>query len=69
MNRTKEKVKMSERMSVDISADSNLDAIFTEIGEFGLFQVAAFLLIFIPNALSSTFVVNYMFVAKTLDYR
>lgn len=56
-------------MSVDISADSNLDAIFTEIGEFGLFQVAAFLLIFVPNALSSTFVVNYMFVAKTLDYR
>lgn len=56
-------------MSVDISADSNLDRILTEVGEFGVYQVIAYFLISIPSALSATFVVNYMISANTLKYR
>lgn len=56
-------------MSVDISANSNLDGILNEVGEFGLFQVVTYLLICIPSALSATIVVNYMISANTLEYR
>lgn len=56
-------------MSADSTADSDLDSIFTEVGEFGIYQIAIFLLICIPNALSATFVMNYMFTANTIDYR
>lgn len=56
-------------MSIDISETSNLDSIFSEVGEFGIFQITSYLLIFIPNVLSSTFVIGYMFAAKSLDYR
>lgn len=52
-----------------MSADSNLDAILTEVGDFGKFQVITYLLICIPCAFSATMVVNYMFAANTLDYR
>lgn len=57
------------KMSIDISETSNLDSIFSEVGEFGIFQITSYLLIFIPNVLSSTFVIGYMFAAKSLDYR
>lgn len=56
-------------MSVDISADSNLDGILTEVGAFGVFQVISYFLISIPCALSATYVVNYMISANTLKYR
>lgn len=56
-------------MSVDSTAGSDLDTIFAEVGEFGIYQIAIYLLICIPNALSATFVMNYMFTANTLDYR
>lgn len=56
-------------MSVDSTADSDLDTIFAEVGEFGIYQIAIYLLICIPNALSATFVMNYMFTANTLGYR
>lgn len=51
------------------SGEGDLDTIFAEIGEFGFYQIAIFLLISIPNALSVTFIMNYMFAANTLDYR
>lgn len=57
------------KMSVDYGETSNLDTIFGEIGEFGLYQITSYLLIFIPNMLSSTFVIGYMFAAKSLEYR
>lgn len=56
-------------MSVDIAANSDLDIVFAEVGEFGIYQIALFMLMCIPNALSATFVMNYMFTANTLDYR
>lgn len=56
-------------MSMDSTADSDLDTVFAEVGEFGIYQIAIFLLICIPNALSATFVMNYMFTANTVDYR
>lgn len=52
-----------------MSTESNLDAVLTEVGEFGLFQVITYLLICIPSALSATYVVNYMVSANTLEYR
>lgn len=54
---------------MDLTAESDLDTIFAEVGEFGIYQIAIYMLICIPNALSATFVVNYMFTANTLDYR
>lgn len=56
-------------MSIDITADSNLDGILTEVGEFGLFQVVSYMLITLPCALTATFVINYMISANTLKYR
>lgn len=57
------------KMCVGTSGEGDLDTIFAEIGEFGFYQIAIFLLISIPNALSVTFIMNYMFAANTLDYR
>lgn len=56
-------------MSVDMSADSSLDTILTEVGGFGLFQIFAFALVCIPTILTATYEVNYMISANTLDYR
>lgn len=56
-------------MSVDLTAISDLDTIFAEVGEFGIYQIAIYMLICIPNAISATFVMSYMFAANTLDYR
>lgn len=47
----------------------NLDAVLTEVGEFGLFQVIIYFLICIPNALSATQVVGWMVAGNTLEYR
>lgn len=63
------KLHSNSNMSIDISEASNLDAIFGEVGEFGLYQITSYLLIFVPNVLSSTFVIGYMFAAKSLEYR
>lgn len=52
-----------------MNANTELDAVLTEVGEFGLFQVVTYLLICIPSALSATYVVNYMVSANTLVYR
>lgn len=60
---------LAATMSVDISAFSNLDTIFAEIGEVGFYQITSYLLIIIPNVLSSTYVISYMFTGKSLDYR
>lgn len=56
-------------MSVDVSDDSNLDKILTEVGGFGLFQIVTYILVCIPNILAATYEVNYMITANTLDYR
>lgn len=56
-------------MSMDISTNANFDVILEEVGQFGLYQVVTYLLICIPNILSATYAVNYMFSANTLDYR
>lgn len=52
-----------------MSENSNLDAVLTEVGEFGLFQVITYFLICIPSALSASYVVNYMVTANSLVYR
>lgn len=56
-------------MSVDVTVEGNLDAIYAEIGEFGRFQIVTFALICIPNIISATFMVNYVFTANIMDYR
>lgn len=56
-------------MSVDVAAEANLDVLFTEIGDFGLYQIVTFALICIPNMISATFIVNYIFTANIMDYR
>lgn len=53
----------------DDNNDNDLDVVFTEIGEFGVFQVFTFVLICIPNMMFATYVVNYIFATNTLDYR
>lgn len=50
-------------------SDHNIDAIFAEIGEFGLFQILSLFLICIPNTISATFMVNYIFATNNLDHR
>lgn len=62
------KKKVTIKMSIDLS-DTNLDAILAEVGEFGIYQVAAYLLICIPCALSGAYISNYMIIANTLTYR
>lgn len=56
-------------MGVVDGADHNIDAVFAEVGEFGLFQILSLLLICIPNTISATYMVNYIFATNTLDYR
>lgn len=56
-------------MGVDTNGDSNLDAILTEVGGFGLFQIITYALICIPNIISAATYVNFMLSATTLDYR
>lgn len=56
-------------MVVDSGVDNNLDAVFTEIGEFGAFQIVSILLICLPSLLSASYIVNFIFAADTLDYR
>lgn len=57
------------KMSSDIGDDSSLDQIFSEVGEFGLFQIATYLLISIPCILTSGFDINYIVTTQTLHYR
>lgn len=52
-----------------MSADSDLESILAEVGEFGLFQIVSYILICIPSALSATYVVNFMISASSLEYR
>lgn len=56
-------------MVVDVGGDNNLEMVFAEVGEFGVFQILTFLLICIPNTISATYMVNYMFAINSLDYR
>lgn len=56
-------------MTVGIGDDSSMDSILTEVGEFGFYQVAIYLLFAIPNILSAGYAVIYMITANTLDYR
>lgn len=56
-------------MSIDTNVDTNLDAIFREVGEFGRYHILIYLLICIPNIISSATFVNYMISATTLEYR
>lgn len=56
-------------MTADFGEDANLDTIFSEVGELGLFQVINYFLICIPNILAAAYVMNYVFTANTLDYR
>lgn len=49
--------------------ENSIDFLFTEIGEFSLYQVITYALICIPNAVTATFVVGYIFTANALDYR
>lgn len=54
---------------VDVNAEADLDSVITEIGAFGLFQLAALLLICIPNTLTSAYGSTYMITSNTIDYR
>lgn len=56
-------------MSVDVASEGNLDALFAEIGEFGTYQIITFALICIPNIISATIMVNFVFTANIMDYR
>lgn len=62
--------KIARKMSVsDISPDTDLETVLTEVGAFGLYQVIIYFMICIPSTLSATYQVNYMFSANTLEYR
>lgn len=49
--------------------DDGLDYVIQEIGEFGRFQIINYILIFIPIALSTTWLLSFIFTAATLEYR
>lgn len=54
-------------MSVDVN--KNVDEIFSEIGEFGAFQILTLFLICIPNIISATYHINFMFASNSIEYR
>lgn len=56
-------------MSASDGANNNLDIIFAEVGEFGVFQVVPLILICIPSLVSASYVVNYIFTTNKLVYR
>lgn len=56
-------------MSGDISVDSSLDTILTEVGVFGVSDAISYTLLFLANIIASTFVYNYIISANTLEYR
>lgn len=56
-------------MSANDDVNNNLEQIFSEVGEFGTFQIVSLILICLPSIFSASYVVNYIFTAKTLDYR
>lgn len=56
-------------MSIDISADGNLDTILTEVGGFGVFHVFAYFFLCIPNTISGSTFVNFMFSGANLEHR
>lgn len=47
----------------------DLDSIFIEIGDFGLFQICIYALICMPVVLISWFSFEFIFTAGRLDYR
>lgn len=59
--------------SIDQSSDNkkivDLDAIFIEIGDFGLFQICIYALICMPVVLISWFTFEFVFTAGGLEYR
>lgn len=56
-------------MTADADTDSNMDALLTEVGPFGRYQLITQLLICIPSILAGSYSVNYMISASSLDYR
>lgn len=48
---------------------NGIDFLFTEIGEFGMYQVITYTLLCIPNAMMAMYVVSFVFTANALDYR
>lgn len=56
-------------MNDNVAAFGNLDVLFAEVGDFGLYQILAFALICIPNMISATYIVNYVFTANIMAYR
>lgn len=58
--------------SIDSGVDKktiDLDKIFIEIGDFGLFQMFIYALICMPVLLISWFTFEFVFTAGSLDYR
>lgn len=56
-------------MSEIAAVEHDLDQIFAEVGEFGVFQIISYFLICIPNVFAATYIVNYALTANALDYR
>lgn len=56
-------------MTVDVDTDYNLDAVFTEVGEFGLFHIISYFLLCLPNIIQATHVTSYVFTSTTLEHR
>lgn len=56
-------------MGVNIKDDDSLDKVFTEIGEFKIYQIYLLILICIPCAMSAAFSSHFIFASATLDYR
>lgn len=56
-------------LPVDKKAAIDLDKIFIEIGDFGLFQMFIYALICMPVLLISWFTFEFVFTAGGLDYR
>lgn len=58
-------------MSVDLDkkAEPDLDAVISDVGEFGQRQIVHFILLCVPIALSTTLLLNFLFTSATLDYR
>lgn len=56
-------------MSEIAAVEHDLDQIFAEVGEFGVFQIISYFLICIPNIFAATYIVNYALTANALDYR
>lgn len=56
-------------MTKHVHNNDNLEVVFSEIGEFNLFQILTLILLSLMNILAAGGDLSYMFIGSELEYR